>query len=305
MNTLPKVLLLSSILGSSAGALAATLVERPAAASAAPSQAQAVGPDAISALRADFDRLSRRLLATEEALELARAQQRAPMRESASSQGLEDLIRQLIAESQAHSPASLMAADEDSLTGTSASDLYARLQDPELSNTEIQELWQQISASGRLEEVVDFLAARALANPNDPALEVDLGAALLQRIQEVGNGPLAGVYATQADEAFNRALKLDATHWDARYHKAVALSFWPPVLGKQPAAIAEFVTLVGQQSQSTQQPEYAQTHLLLGNLYQQSGQLDKALAAWQTGAQLFPGNAALAQQLALLSQSQD
>ena len=38
---------------------------------------------------------------------------------------------------------------------------------------------------------------------------------------------------------------------------------------------------------------------MLGNMYQQTGQMDKAVAAWQLGLQLFPNSADLAAQLAL------
>jgi hypothetical protein len=38
---------------------------------------------------------------------------------------------------------------------------------------------------------------------------------------------------------------------------------------------------------------------LLGNLYQQLGQADKALAAWQLGASLFPSHEGLHKQLQL------
>lgn len=306
MNTLPKALLLSSILGAATGALAATMVNRPVEASSSQdSDGVALSPDALSILRADYENLAQRLLVAEEALAQANSMQLAPSRQNANESSLEDLVRRLIAENNPASDVLPTGADEDGVRSSSTADLYARLDDPDLSPLEKQELWQKIRESGRLQEVVDFLEARALANPNDPQLEVELGAAFLQQIQEVGNGPLAGVLATHADDAFNRALELDENHWNARYNKAVALSFWPPVLGKQPAAIAEFETLVAQQSQSTSQPGFAQTHLLLGNLYQQTGQYDKAVAAWQNGAQLFPNNEALAQQLALAQQTHD
>ncbi|MGK0218532.1 MAG: tetratricopeptide (TPR) repeat protein [Planctomycetota bacterium] len=305
MNTLPKALLFSSLLGAATGALTATLISRPVQAGAGEgNQEQALTPDALSSLRADYEALVQRLNDTESALQQANSMAQVPIRQNANQAGIEDLVRRLIAENAEAGGAATQAAKDDDRSTAGASDLYARLNDPELSPMEKQELWQEIRESGRLEEVVEFLEARAQANPNDPELEVELGAAILQRIQEVGNGPLAGVLATQADDAFNRALKLDGSHWDARYNKAVALSFWPPVFGKQPAAIAEFETLVAQQSQSASQPSFAQTHLMLGNLYQQTGQYDKAVAAWQNGAQLFPNNSALAQQLALAQQSQ-
>jgi tetratricopeptide (TPR) repeat protein len=126
-----------------------------------------------------------------------------------------------------------------------------------------------------------------------------LGQAYIARIAEVGSSPLAGKYALAADQAFDRALTTDPEHLSARFHKAVALSFWPPVFGKQGAAIAQFEQLVGRQARLTARPSFAETHLLLGNLYEQTGQREKAIAAWQQGATLFPGHTGLAQQLEL------
>ena len=70
-------------------------------------------------------------------------------------------------------------------------------------------------------------------------------------------------------------------------------------MGKQRSAIAEFETLVAQQSGAAAHPGHAQTHLLLGNMYQQIGETDKAIAAWSLGAQLFPDDPQLAGQLQL------
>lgn len=178
--------------------------------------------------------------------------------------------------------------------------LLSALQDPDLSSLEVQEFWQRLRDEGRIDEVLAVFEALAAADPSDPEAQFSLGEAYLQKIQEVGNGPLAGVLATKADQAFDRALQLDPTHWEARYSKAVALTFWPPVFGKQNEAIATFESLVSQQAGMVQQPHYSGTHLLLGNMYQQIGETQKAIAAWQAGLDLFPGNADLAAQLALV-----
>jgi hypothetical protein len=60
-----------------------------------------------------------------------------------------------------------------------------------------------------------------------------------------------------------------------------------------------FEILARQQSGTRAEPRHAETHLLLGNLYQQLGQADKALAAWQLGASLFPSHEGLHKQLQL------
>ncbi len=179
-------------------------------------------------------------------------------------------------------------------------ELLAALEDSNLTSLEVQEFWQRLREEGRIDEVLAAFEARAAADPTDPEAQVSLGAAYLQKIQEVGNGPLAGVLAGKADDAFDRALQLDPTHWEARYSKAVALTFWPPVFGKQNEAIATFESLLAQQASMVQEAHHSGTHLLLGNMYQQIGETQKAIAAWQAGLALFPGDADLAAQLALV-----
>jgi len=72
------------------------------------------------------------------------------------------------------------------------------------------------------------------------------------------------------------------------------------MFGKQAEAIHQFEVLVDQQAGQPAKGDFVQTHLVLGNLYLQQGQKDKALAVWQNGLAQFPGNAALMQQIASL-----
>lgn len=178
-------------------------------------------------------------------------------------------------------------------------DLVAQLLAGEGFDLASAALWQEVREAGRMDEVLAAFEARAEADPTNPAVQVELGEAYINKIAEVGNGPMAGVFAGKADAAFDLALELDPNHWDARFNKAVALSFWPPVFGKQSAAIAHFEVLVGQQAALPPEPQHAQTHLLLGNMYMQIGETDKALAAWKAGLAIFPGDEDLASQIAL------
>ena len=103
-----------------------------------------------------------------------------------------------------------------------------------------------------------------------------------------------GKIAMNADKSLDKALALDPDHWDARFVKAQALSFWPPMFGKQADAIEHLEILRGkQEGKATQDPKFAQTYLMLGNLYSQQGKKEKAMAAWRKGATLFPDNGQL------------
>lgn len=164
---------------------------------------------------------------------------------------------------------------------------------------EAQALWKEVEAAGQIDELVTMLEDRAKARGNDPEAQTQLGLAYLQKTFRAGGGPEAGLWATKADRAFDAALAVDETHWEARFQKAVSLSFWPPMLGKQPDAVKQFEKLVAQQEASGKKSGgYAQTYLFLGNMHLQMGAKDKALAAWNQGLAQFPDNADLLKKIA-------
>ncbi len=191
------------------------------------------------------------------------------------------------------------AAESEAVGREAVSKAFARLLDPELDDDERQRIWSEIGAQGLSDELVAEFEARAEREPNDPDVRVDLAGAYLQKTFEAGSGPMAGHWAMKADATFDAALGLDENHWDARFYKAVSLSFWPPALGMQNKAIEQFEVLVEKQGQMPKDDEQAQTYLFLGNMYQQTGKPEKALATWQQGLALFPDNAELKDQVSL------
>jgi len=194
--------------------------------------------------------------------------------------------------------AAVEAAPAAASAAPNAGSFFDKLQVDGLSREESEALWKEAAAAGLLDDVLALFEERAKANPGSADAQLDLGRAYLQKVFKAGNGPEAGLWATKADKSFDAALAADDHHWDARFSKAVSLSFWPPVFGKQTEAIKQFEILIDQQGGSASNPSYAQTWLLLGNMYQQLGKADQALATWQKGLALFPDNAQLAQQIA-------
>jgi tetratricopeptide (TPR) repeat protein len=186
------------------------------------------------------------------------------------------------------------AAPTASKPSAAAIDLAASIQqllDPKLNELERDEIWKKLKDAGKLDEAVAWFEQQVEQRPNDPDAQVDLGTAYVQKIMESGGGPLAGKWAMKADGAWDRALEIDERHWEARFRKAVGLSFWPPVFGKQGEAIKHFETLLAQQEENgSAQSHYVETYKLLGNMYAQSGQQDKALAAWKKGLASFPND---------------
>jgi tetratricopeptide (TPR) repeat protein len=167
----------------------------------------------------------------------------------------------------------------------------------DLSEDQIEALWKAASDAGQFDALLALFEERAKANPGSADAQLDLGMAYLQKLFRAGNGPEQGTWAIKADQSFDAALAVDDKHWDARFAKAMSLSFWPPVFGKQTEAIKHFEILIDQQGSLPSDPNHAQTWLLLGNMYQQLGKADQALATWQKGLALFPQNADLAQQI--------
>lgn len=174
----------------------------------------------------------------------------------------------------------------------------AKLRAGGMSDDEVEKMWRKIVKAGKIDDAIDILEEMAELNPNDPDLQAHLGSAYIQKLMTVPD--LArGEYAMRADGAFDAALKLNPKHWDARFSKAISLSFWPPIMGKQPEAIRQFETLLqNQEGSGYSDPKHAQTYQYLGNLYLQSGNTAKAKEVFQKGLASFPTNETLAQAIA-------
>lgn len=172
------------------------------------------------------------------------------------------------------------------------------LTEPGATSDQTQALWKQIAEAGEMDAMVALFEQRAKEDARNSMAQVELGRAYLQKLFTVGGGPEAGVWGMKADKAFDAALVIDDHNWEARFQKAVSLSFWPPMLGKQGEAIKNFEVLLEQQAGQAPKSSFAQTYLFLGNMYTQTGDKAKALATWQQGLSLFPGNSQLENQIA-------
>lgn len=168
------------------------------------------------------------------------------------------------------------------------------------TNYETKEaLWAKIKAAGQLDAAIAQIEEMVGDDPQNADLQTDLGGAYLQKLFTITEDPQKGVWAMKADSAFDAALKADPQHWNARFSKATSLAFWPPIFGKQGEAISNYETLVQQQEASgATKPEYAQTYVFLGNLYELQGKTDKAKEIWNKGAGKFPGSAELKKKIA-------
>jgi tetratricopeptide (TPR) repeat protein len=159
---------------------------------------------------------------------------------------------------------------------------------PQASYEQKQATWKQLKDSGTLDQAIHDLEQRTANNPASPESAAALGQAYLQKCGTTSDVREQGIMAMQADKAFDAALNLDPANWEARFTKAVALSYWPATMNKGEEVIQHFLTLIQQQETQPQQPQFAETYLWLGDQYQKAGQKDDARSVWERGASLFP-----------------
>jgi tetratricopeptide (TPR) repeat protein len=161
-----------------------------------------------------------------------------------------------------------------------------------------QAAWKKLKDSGKFDQAIAELEQRAAANPQAAEYPATLGQAYLQKSSTLQDLREQGILAMKADQTFDAALQIDPKNWEARFIKAVAMSYWPPQLNKGQEVIDHFTQLIEQQETQPPQPQFAATYLWLGDHYQKTGKNDYARATWQCGAERFPADAALKQRLA-------
>jgi tetratricopeptide (TPR) repeat protein len=301
-----KTILLPAVLLSlGAGAVAGALAGRLSAPASTSGEALAAAPSELDALAASLSAVSHRQEQLARSIDDLRASASGPSR--VPLEDFDAAIERYLAK-RANAAGDEPAQAEIHGTAASNPELDAQrrvdqameqLLADDVDDGDVQTIWGEMAKAGLSDQLVAAFEARVEREPNDPDRRVELGHAYLQKIFEVGNGPLAGVWAMKADSSFDKALALDEGHWDARFSKAVSLSFWPPAMGKQNAAIEQFEVLIQNQQSQPKDSKYAQSYLFLGNMYQQTGQPEKALAMWQEGYALYPEDSGLQSQVAL------
>ena len=169
---------------------------------------------------------------------------------------------------------------------------------PLASHQQKQEAWKYLGEAGKLDQAIAELEQRTTNDLRNAECPAALGHAYLQKCGTIKDVREQGILAMQADKMFDTALGLDASNWDARFMKAVAMSYWPPMLNKGDEVIQHFQTLIQQQETQTPQAQFAETYAWLGDQYQKAGRAEDAKAVWQRGAALFPADEKLRTKLA-------
>jgi tetratricopeptide (TPR) repeat protein len=169
---------------------------------------------------------------------------------------------------------------------------------PQLTHSQKRATWKQLQESGKLDQAITELERRAASDPRSPDAAAALGQAYLKKCGTIQDIREQAILAMSADKEFDTALSLDPSNWEARFTKAVALSYWPANLNKGDEVIQHFQTLIQQQEAQAPQPEFAETYVWLGDQYNKAGHADYAREIWQRGAGLFPNNETLMKHLA-------
>ena len=191
------------------------------------------------------------------------------------------------AESRPHAVATTGSVKMSAATVNQAVD---QLVSPHINFQQKRSVWKQLKEEGGLDQAIGELEQRTAANRGGPEYSSTLGQAYLQKCGTISDVREQGILAMQADKLFDTALGLDPANWEARYTKAVALSYWPATMGKGEEVIQHFLTLVQQQETQPSQPQFAETYVWLGEQYQKSARNDDARAMWERGSALFPDN---------------
>jgi tetratricopeptide (TPR) repeat protein len=294
----PFTILFLSILAAAGTAFLVFAVTGSASRAEAP---KSVGPDPSEALARSLDNLAKRQGDLETAVEDLRKELASKSGSTRIPTGEIDAAVARALEQRGAGPAVASSGKpaKEPPKGDAKS-FYDKLKSGELDWADADALWREADAAGVTKDLVAMFEQLAKDNPNDASAHVEYAKALLQLTRKAGGGPEAGAYAGKADKEFDRALEIDDHNWPARFTKAVSLTFWPKFMGKQTEAITNFETLVRQQDEVAPQPHFAETHVMLGNMYADMGQKDKAIAAYKKGLMIFPDNATLKKQLAAM-----
>jgi tetratricopeptide (TPR) repeat protein len=182
--------------------------------------------------------------------------------------------------------------------GTLVNHAVAQLVSSQVSFSQKRDAWNQLREADKLDEAILELERLAAGDPRIAEYPAALGQAYLKKCATLQDLREQGILAMQADKAFDTALSLDPANWEARFTKAVAMSYWPPTLNRGEEVIQQFQALVQQQETQTPQPHFAEAYAWLGDQFKKAGRQDDAITVWQRGATFFPTDEKLRTRLA-------
>jgi tetratricopeptide (TPR) repeat protein len=142
------------------------------------------------------------------------------------------------------------------------------------------ELWQELRKIGGVDAAVAWFERAAAANPGSADTQTDLGNAYIQQMLQATDESTRIEIGKRIDAQFDQALSLQPDHWEARFRKAVGMTYGPALSGQRSEAIQHFERLVAQQATVAPTAGFSQTY--------QSGNADRARRMWQQGLSQHP-----------------
>jgi tetratricopeptide (TPR) repeat protein len=174
---------------------------------------------------------------------------------------------------------------------------------PKTTYEQRQETWKQLRQAGKVDEAITELEQRVTENPRSAVDVTALGEGYYKKAGNTDDVRERAILAMKGDQTLQAALNLEPSNWEARFTKAVGMSYWPAELNKGQEVIQEFLTLIQQQETEAPQPQFARTYVLLGGQYEKAGRADDAAQVWLRGANLFPNDTDLQNKLAAKHQA--
>src|SRR5258708_22421647 len=128
---------------------------------------------------------------------------------------------------------------------------------PQASFEEKQTIWKRLKETGTLDQAITELEQRAANDPQRADYAAALGQAYLKKCAVVEDVREQAILAMKADQLLETALGLDPSNWEARFTKAVCMSYLPMQLNKVHERIEKFQTLIQQQGAQPPHPQFA------------------------------------------------
>jgi tetratricopeptide (TPR) repeat protein len=169
-----------------------------------------------------------------------------------------------------------------------------------------QAAWKQLRSGGKIDQAIIELEQRLAGRVSkSPEMVAALGQAYWQKCASIEDIREQAILIMKADQMFDKALNLEPANWEARYTKALAMSYWPSEMNKGSEVIVQFRSLIEQQEAQLAQPEFERSYVRLGEAYEKAGLRDYALQVWQRGSAWFPESQELKKKLDSKRQSRE
>jgi tetratricopeptide (TPR) repeat protein len=154
--------------------------------------------------------------------------------------------------------------------------------------------------AGAYDRALDFFAKLVADHPGSAFAWLNYGYVYVDKMPSAG-AITQVILANDALQQFTRSIELKAS-WIALYTRGNSYLYWPKIFGRGPLAVADLERAVAISKSEPKRAYQAHAYAALGEAYWRTDQPERARAAWEEGARLFPQDAVLK---ALLSRQGD